>query len=263
MKNIKIIFAVTAALFALCSCKSQYEILLESNDVDAKYQMAMDLFNKGKYTRSAQMFENISVLTSGTDRDDTVQFYWALSNYNGGDYYTAETNFDQFITKYPRSGFAPNAEFLRVDCLYRQTLRWELDQTPSFTAMTEISEYLRDHPTGAEADICRNMLEDLMERQDRKAYENAKIYYRMEDYKASRVAFKNILKDDAENIYREDILYYAAMSSYKYADLSVQEKQKERFLIFVDDYLNFIGEYSESKYRKELDGLYEKVKDLI
>ena len=82
----------------------------------------------------------------------------------------------------------------------------------------------------------------------------------MEDYKAARVAFKNVLKEDADNIYREDILYYSAMSSYKFAELSVQSKQKERFLVFQDDYLNFIGEYPDSKYRKELDSLYKKVK---
>ena len=83
----------------------------------------------------------------------------------------------------------------------------------------------------------------------------------MEDYRASRVAFKNILKDDADNVYREEILYYSAMSSYKYADLSVPSKQKERFLIFMDDYLNFVGEYPQSEHRKELDPLYAKVKE--
>ena len=102
------------------------------------------------------------------------------------------------------------------------------------------------------------MLIELNERLDRKAYENAKLYYKMEDYLASRVAFKNVLKDDAENIYREDILYYIAMSSYKYAHESVPAKQKERYLSFVDDYLNFIGELPESNYRKELDVVYNR-----
>jgi outer membrane protein assembly factor BamD len=51
------------------------------------------------------------------------------------------------------------------------------------------------------------------------------------------------------------------MASYKYADLSIPAKKKERFLVFQDDYLNFIGEYPESMHRKELDGLYEKVKE--
>ena len=75
---------------------------------------------------------------------------------------------------------------------------------------------------------CRDMLVDLNERLDKKAYEAAKLYYKMEDYLASRVAFRNVIKDDAENVYREDILYYIAMSSYKYAYLSVPSKQKER-----------------------------------
>ena len=72
------------------------------------------------------------------------------------------------------------------------------------------------------------------------------------------MAFKNILKDDAENIYREDILYYTAMSSYNYALHSVPAKRKERYLVFMDDYLNFVGETPESKYRKELDVMYKR-----
>jgi outer membrane protein assembly factor BamD len=107
------------------------------------------------------------------------------------------------------------------------------------------------------------MLTELNERLDKKAYEAAKLYYKMEDYKASRVAFRNVLKDDSENIYREDILYYIAMSSFKYADMSIPDKQKERYLTFVDDYLNFIGEIPESHYRKELDNVYRKVQKAL
>ena len=110
---------------------------------------------------------------------------------------------------------------------------------------------------------CRDMLEDLNERLDKKAYEAAKLYYKMEDYLASRVAFRNVLKDDADNIYREDILYYIAMSSYKYAHLSVPSKQKERYLTFVDDYLNFVGEIPDSKYKKELDVIYRKAQKAL
>ena len=107
------------------------------------------------------------------------------------------------------------------------------------------------------------MLVELNERLDKKAYEAAKLYYKMEDYLASHVAFRNVLKDDAENIYREDILYYIAMSSYKYAYLSVPAKQKERYLTFVDDYYNFIGEIPESHFRKELDSVYKKAQKAL
>ncbi|MBO4916306.1 MAG: outer membrane protein assembly factor BamD [Bacteroidales bacterium] len=263
MKHTKIIVALLLAAFAALACKSEYEVLLEGNDVDAKYAAAFDYFNQGKYLRSAQLFESLSPLTSGTDKADTVQYYWGLSNYRYRDYYTAETNFTNFVAMYPLSPFAPDAGFFRIDCLFRQTLRYELDQKPTNTAIEAIRQYLTENPDTPYHTLCDNMLSELDGRLDRKAYENARLYYKMEDYQAASVALKNVLKDDSENIYREDILYYIAMSSYKYASMSVQEKQKERYLVFVDDYLNFVGEYPESEYRRELDGLYRRVQRIL
>ena len=258
------LFCLAAGLLTLlgvAACRSEYDQILESNDIDAKYAAAFNYFNAGKYPRSSALFESLSMLTNGTERHDTVLFYLGLSNYSYQDYYTAETNFNSYLSFYPQGTFAEQADFLRIDCLYRSTLRYELDQTPTYTAITAMGEYLQNHPVGANADILRHRMEELGERLDRKAFENARLYYKMEDYKASRVAFKNILKEDADNVFREEILYYSAMSSYKYADMSVPSKQKERFLVFMDDYLNFIGEYPESAHRKELDALYAKVKE--
>ena len=257
------IFLVIVAIVAFASCKSQYEILLNSNDADLKYEAAFDYFNNGKFSKAASLFESLSVLTNGTERDDTVRYYWGLSNYKFRDYYTAETNFDQFIQSYPRSPFTSEARYLRLDCLYRQTLRYELDQTPTYAAINAISEYIIEFPSTTHMQQCNDMLVELNERLDKKAYEAAKLYYRMEDYLAARIAFRNVLKEDADNIYREDILYYIAMSSYKYAHQSVQAKQKERYLSFVDDYLNFIGEIPESQYRRELDGVYKKAQKAL
>ena len=263
MKLSRIILALAALLCIVPSCKSQYEQLLSGNDVEAKYNAAVEFFNKGKYHKAADMFESMSVLTSGTPQDDTVQFYWALSNYRYKDYYTAQVNFKSFIDKFPRSPFADDAEFLRLDCLYKSTYRWELDQTPTYAAMVAINEYQMNHPASLHTAVCKRMLDDLNERLDRKAYENAYIYYKMEYYNSARVAFRNILKDDADNIYREDILYYTAMSSYKYAQLSIPQKQKERYMVFIDDYLTFIGEYPESPRGKELEHLYRRAKEKI
>ena len=259
----RILIVAAAVAAVLSSCKSQYEMLLNSNDADLKYEAAFNYYNEGKYSKAGSLFESLSVLTNGTQRDDTVRFYWGLSNYKFKDYYTAETNFANFLETYPRSPFASEARYLRLDCLYRSTLRWELDQTPTYKAMTEISEYMIEFPKTPHMQTCRDMLQELNDRLDKKAYEAAKLYYKMENYKSSRIAFRNVLKDDADNIYREDILYYIAMSSYKYANMSVPEKQKERYLTFVDDYLNFIGEIPQSRYRKELDNVYRRAQKAL
>lgn len=264
MKYLKIVAATLAAALAVIACKSQYEVLLASNDVDAKYNAAMDYFQHKKYQKAAQLFESMAVLTNGTSRDDTVQYYWGLSNYRFKDYYTAESNFARFVENFPRSSFAPDAQFYRLDCLYRATYRWELDQQPTRSCMDAIRQYLREYPNDdIHKPACEAMLHDLQDRLDRKDYEAGKQYYIMEDYPAARVKLRNVLKSNADNFYREDVLYYTAMSSYHYARLSVRNKMKERYLTFVDDYLNFVGEYPESSYRKELDGLYRTVQDFL
>lgn len=258
----KVILGVFAVL-AASSCKSQYDTLLSSNDVDTKYKAAFDYFNKGKYQKSAALFESMSVLTDGTERDDTVQYYWGLSNYRYKDYVTAEANFNRFVNNFPRSPFAEEARFLRIDCLYKSTYRYELDQAPTKVAIASINEYEKDYGSNLHKDDCDAMLKDLNGRLDRKAFEGARLYYNMEDYKAARVAFRNTLKDNSENIYREDILYYIAKSSYKYAQLSIASKQRDRYLTFMDDYLNFVSENPQSKYSKELKTLYNRVQKVL
>ena len=264
MRNLSLIATLGLLLLAAVSCKSQFEMLLSSSDVNAKYDAAMQYFNNRKFQKAAQLFESMAILTSGTERDDTVQYYWGLSNYRFKDYYTAESNFASFVENFPRSTFAPDAQFYRLDCLYRATYRWELDQTPTRSCMAAINQYLREQPADDfHVEACNKMLADLQDRLDRKDYEAGRLYYRMEDYPAARLKLQNVLKANSENNYREEVLYLTAMSSYHYARLSVAAKQKDRYLTFVDDYLNFVGEYPESNHRNEMDRIYRQVQKIL
>ncbi len=261
--RLKTLLITLMALVALASCKTEYSALLEGNDIPAKYAKAFELFEAKKYARAAEMFESLTVLTSGLPQDDTVQFYWGLSNYKYGDYITAEGNLEKFVDVYPASPFTEQAKFLRLDCLYRSTYRYELDQQPTYKAMTAISQFILENKGSEYIPRCREMLDDLKDRLELKAYKGAWLYYHMEDYLAAHYALKNVLKENADNRYREEILYYTAMSSYKYAFNSVPSKQRERYMTFVDDYFNIISEFPENEHRRELDGLYAKAQKYI
>ena len=263
MMRAKLILAVFAVLFLFSSCKSQYDAVLYGQDIQAKYKMAFDLFEAKKYAKAAETFESLSMATRGTAQDDTVQFYWGLSNYRYGDYITAESNLAQFINTFPLSPFSEEAKFLRLDCLYRGTYRYELDQLPTRRALSEMSVFQIENPDSKYHARVAEMIDDLNDRLELKAYKSAYLYYHMEDYLAAHYAFKNVLKENAENRYREEILYYTAMSAYKYALNSVASKQRERYLVFVDDYFNIISEYPETKHIKELEGLYNKVQKYL
>lgn len=256
--RIKSLVFAALAVAALSGCKSQYDALLSSSDVDAKYEAAFNYFNNKKYKKAAALFESLAVATNGTERDDTVRYYWALSNYKFQDYVTAEANFDSFLEMYSRSPFTQDSRFLKLDCMYRSTYRWELDQNPTRMAIFSLKDYIMEYPDSPNVGICNVMLDELNERLDRKEFENARLYYKMEDYIAAKTSLRNILKDNAENRYREEIMYYLAKSCYKYAQLSVEHKQKDRYMEFVDQYYNFIGENPDSRFRAELDQLYRR-----
>ena len=252
-----------AVLLLSVSCKTQYDIMLESNDVPAKYKMAFDLFDAGKYSKAASMFESLKIAVRGTLQEDTVEYYTAYSHYCFGDMTAAEQAFNSYVSMFPRSPFAAKARFLYLDCLYQATYRYELDQTPTYKALAAINEYLIDYPVNDYTVQCRAMIEDLEERLDRKDSESAKLYYTIEDYKAAHYALKLVLKEDANNLYREDIMYYTAMSAYKYAQNSVPAKQRERYVTFTDDYFSFVSEFPESDYRRELDVLASRAQNFL
>lgn len=254
----RITLAVLSAFLLLVSCRSQYEAIMYGSDNDAKYKLAFDLFEAKKYAKAAEAFEALSMVTRGTAQDDTVQFYWGLSNYRYGDYTTAESNLSQFIATFPLSPFLEEAQFTRLDCLYRSTYRYELDPLPTHRALSEMNVFMIENPKSQYHDQVAAMMDDLNDRLELKAYKGAYLYYHMEDYQAAHYALKNVLKENADNRYREEILYYTAMSAYKYALNSVPAKQRERYLVFVDDYFNIVSEFPDSKYVKSLEPLYEK-----
>ncbi len=257
MKNC-ILFCTALILLGFSSCANQHELLLRSNDYDLKYKKAIEYYEARKYSKAQQLFEQIQVAFKGTNKDDTVQYFSALTNYRLNDYVMAEENFNQFAQVFPRSPFTKTARFLRLDCMYEGTYRYELDQLPTQKAIAAIEEFQYDYPDNEYATVCQYMLDDLYGRLDRKGYESAKIYYTIEDYKAASYALKESLKENPESRYREDILYYVVASNYKYADNSLPELQRERFLNLIDEYYNFISEFPDSKYRKEVDGMFKR-----
>lgn len=261
MKCVKLLIISVLALAV--GCRSYYDRLLAGSDVDEKFKAGLDYYNKGKFRKSAPLFESIVLATQGTPQEDSVQYYSAMSNYKMGDYVTAEQNFTKFLEVFPRSPFTEESKFLKIKCLYEGTYRWELDQVPTRKAISFITEFMYDNPDSQYRPICQAMLDEFNERLDRKEYEAAKLYFKMEDYQAAHYALKGVLKDNSENRYREQILYYTALSSYNYALLSVKQMQKERYLTFIDDYYNFIGEYPAAKERVALDNCFVKAQKSV
>jgi outer membrane protein assembly factor BamD len=94
--------------------------------------------------------------------------------------------------------------------------------------------------------VLRNKLEQ-------KAFENAKQFNTISDYKASLVALENFITDFPGTPYKEDALYYKLDSAYLLAINSVPSKMEERLTNAKIAYDKLIKFNNDTKYKDKAD----------
>lgn len=250
------IFPLTLILFALLTSCNSVEKVLSSEDFGYKYNVAKQYFAHKKYVNTITVLENVQPFYRGTPQDDSITYLMAKSYYLDGDVLYGEHYFDELRRNFPRSKFIEEADYLTAMCNYNISPRSDLDQDYSIKAMRLFSLYIDKYPNSPMREDCEKKYKELNDKLIYKAYIAAKLYYNIGQYKAAMVSLHNCLVDYPESVYREEIMYLIAKSTYLRAVNSIESKQKERYQKTIDEYYSFIAEYPESKYRKEMDGFF-------
>lgn len=253
MKNSKLILILI--LPVLISCEG-YEHLLKSSDSELKYKKAFAYYNKGDYTKAGTLFDQIAPFFRGTPRADSVYYFQAMTYYKQNDFILAGHAFKMFSDTYVNSPFAEDATFYVGLCYYLISPRPELDQTDTYQAIQAFRLFLIRYPGSKRKEECEKMIKEMRDKLVEKSFISAKLYFDLEDYKASIVALGNSLAEYPESKYREDIMFLILRSDYMLAVNSIASKQKERYQATVDEYYSFITEFPESKYRKDADRIF-------
>jgi outer membrane protein assembly factor BamD len=252
--NVLICFFLLGMLMVSCS---GFEKILKSKDYNFKYKKALEYYKKKDHYRYTTILEQLVPIYNGTQRADTVQFYFAMGNYKQGDYILAGHYFDTFRKTFPRSVFTEEAEYMYAYCYYESSPRPELDQETTQAAIVAFSEFVSKYPNSDKKNEVAKILVELKDKLIEKSYLSAKLYYNISEYKAAIVALKNSLKDFPESKHREEELFLILKSSYLLADNSIASKQKDRFQSTVDEYYTFIGEFPQSVYADEAKKMYD------
>lgn len=252
--NISICLLLLGVFLIGCS---GFDKILKSKDYNYKYKKALEYYKKGDAYRYTTIFEQLVPIYSGTQRADTIQYYFAMGNYKQGDYILAGHYFDTFRKTYPRSVFTEDAEYMYAYCFYESSPRPELDQENTQAAIAAFSEFISKFPRTEKRNEVNKILQELKDKLVEKAYLSAKLYYNVSEYKAAIVALKNSIKDYPESKHREEQLFLILKSAYLLADNSIPTKQRERFQSAIDEYYTFAGEFPQSQYMKEAKRMYD------
>lgn len=243
------------------SCK--YEKLLKSRDYNLKYKKALEYYAEEDYMRAEGLLEQLKPILKGTKQADTVFYYAAYCSYYEESYVLAAHYFEEFKRTFGNSKFAEDAEFMNAYCTFLLSPRPSLDQSYSYQAISLFGLYMSRYPSSKRTTECIENVEIIRNKLVEKSYENAKLYYNLESYKAAIIALNNSLDDFPETEYREEIMFLVLKSKFLLAENSIQIKRIERYQSTVDEYYSFVGEFPETKFLNEAKEIFDNSQGIL
>lgn len=247
-----LIFSVLTLVF---SC-SKYDKLVKSTDLDKKHEAAMKYYDKGNYAKALTLLEELVSVYRGTAKAESILFYYSYTNYNMGDYVLAGYHFKNFTKTYPHSDHAEECAYMTAYCYYLNSSPYTLDQMDTREAIKEFQSFVNQYPKSLRVASSNEMIDKLRYKLEKKAYEIAKQYYNISDYKAAIYSFKNILNDYPDTQYREELSFLIIKSGYLLAVNSIESKKDERLQSTITAYQNFVDVFPKSPYIKEAESIY-------
>ncbi len=233
---------------------------MKSTDNELKYQAALRYYADKKYFQALQLLEELVVVFRATPRGEEVYYYYAKAYFGTGDYLTAAYHFNNFYKTFPGSRYAEECLFMNAYCYYLDSPVYSLDQKSTLEAIQQLQFFINKFPQSSRIEECNRLIDQLRFKLETKAYQNARLFYRTEDYRAATIAFTNMIKDFPTTIYAEECMFMAFKSAYYYASNSIITKRRERYYDALEHYFNLVEKFPDGKFQKEADRIFEDVK---
>lgn len=261
-KIMKKFLSVLLISIILSSC-SEYQRALKSEDAGVKFDAAVLQYEKGKYNKAIRLFEQIAPAYRGKPQAEKMFFLYAQSYYKTEQYYLAGYQFESFTSSYPKSEKIEEASFLGAKSFSMLSPVYSLDQVDTVKAISKLQNFIDTYPNSEYFAEANATLKTLTDKLEKKAYEVAKGYNTIADYKSALVALDNFIADYPGTIYKGEALYYKLDSAYKLAMNSVPSKIEERLNNAKIAHANLIKFSEASERKEEADKMLSKIeKDL-
>lgn len=255
----KKIFLGILTVVVLSGCVSQQEKAMRSADKNFILKAANDNFAKKKWKNALALYDRLTKLVAGTDEVTLVHYNTAYANYYDKNYKLAGHQFKNFAVNYPQDPRKEDAAYMSALCYYEGSMDYNLDQSNTISAINELQDFLNNYPNSSKSENINQMIDELSNKLEVKAYENAKQYYQMGEYKAANVALQNVLDDFPSTKLRPKIYDYILKSRFELAKLSVYDLKDER----IDSGISFAKqvekELPNTEYAKAATDIRQKL----
>ncbi len=248
---------VFVLLIGMSSC-SNYTKLLKSTDYDKMYSEAKRYYEKQNYGKAIPLLDELLIQFKADARFKEVYLMYAYSRYGLEEFVLASYHFKNYYESFPNSDKAEEALFMHVYCDYLDSYPYYLDPSVSQHAMDNLQLFINIYPSSERVQECNKYMDELRGRLRRKSLELAKLYIRMEDYRAATVALRNTIKDYPELDNSDEVRYLLIRCAYLLANGSIESRKEERFKEVAKVHAEFVEEHgTQNKYYSRVKDVYE------
>ena len=259
MKFKIISFSILSCVWiTLVSC-SDYQKLLNSDDVPEKYKQAEVFYNNGEYRKANRLLEQILPTYRGKPQAQRVIFFFADSYFQTRSYNLAAYQYESFVKSYPKSERVQEATFKAAKSYYHQSPSYSLDQEDTYKAIEKLQIFINLYPNSQYNPEANQMISELQEKLEKKDFEIAKQYFTIRDYRASIKANDNFIANFPGTKFREEALYTKFLSLYEIAINSIFSKKEKRLKELQEQYNLILRYYQETLFLVDLDNKMKKV----
>ncbi len=234
--------------------KKSISKILKNPDPAYKLKIAEQYFVKKKYSKAQVIYEDVMPYFK-TDYKvfEDIYYKYAYCAYYLKDYLNAENLFKSFLEIFPNSTRAEEVDYMRSYCFYRQSPKPELDQTSTIRAMGMMQTFINTHPGSAKNKEANEIIDICREKLEIKDSKSAQLYFDIGQFRAAGVAYKEVLNSYPESMKADEYKLMIIKSYYRFAELSIEEKQVERFEQVVSECNEFSDRFPDSKLKKEAE----------
>jgi outer membrane protein assembly factor BamD len=249
----KIHYIILLVGLVAVSCTSKFGKIQKSKDNEYKYKMAEQYYAKKKYSYASQLFEDLFPWLKGKQGFEDMYLKFAYCYYYQRDYMNSESLFKSFVETFPSSPKAEEAEFMRAYSFYKQSPKVDLDQSNTTKTIGQMQAFINTHPTSSRVKEASDIIDLCRAKLEQKEYKGAELYYNLGYFRAAAIAFATLIDNFPDSEKADQYKLSVIKSYFKYAEMSVEEKQVERFDKVISECVDFNDRFPESKLKNEVD----------
>lgn len=231
--------------------------IMKSTDYDYKLKMAEKYYLNKDYNHAQQLYDDLYRVMKGSEHYEDIWYKYAYSAYYLKDYINAENLFKGFVEAFPNSAKAAEMDYMRAYCFYKQSPKYELDQTNTTKTIGFMQAFISQHAESDKVKDATEIIAKCRAKLEQKDFENARLYYNLRAtnpayLKAASLTFNTLMNTYPDSQNSDEYKLYIIKSDYEYANRSLEDKKEARFGQVITDCNDFIDRFPDSKLKKQV-----------